>query len=204
MSLEPLVGWLITLPPATLLWAMALLALAENVFPPIPADVLIALGAFLAARVGASPWPTFFAVLGGNVVGAMTMYAVGRRFGADWTERRFHLRHRAGADAALSSWYARYGLASLFLGRFIPGVRAIVPPFAGALRAPVTATATAIVVASGLWYGLVTIISYRAGTNWEQLVRVVGRLGTTSALVAGGLVAAVASLWWLHRRRRRG
>ncbi|HEX7123147.1 MAG TPA: DedA family protein [Gemmatimonadaceae bacterium] len=204
MSLESLVGWLTSLPPTTLLWAMALLALAENVFPPIPADVLIALGAFLAARVGESPLPAFLAVLSGNVVGAMTMYAVGRRFGADWTERKFRLRHKAQADAALSSWYARYGLASLFLGRFIPGVRAIVPPFAGALRAPVAATTAAILLASGLWYGVVTIIAYRAGTNWEQLVRAVGRLGTTSALVAGALAAAVASVWWLHRRRRRG
>lgn len=203
MNLESLIGWLTALPPATLLWAMALLALAENVFPPIPADVLIALGAFLAARVGTSPWPAYLAVLGGNVVGAMIMYGLGRRFGAAWTERKFHLRRKESADVALSSWYARYGLASLFLGRFIPGVRAIVPPFAGALRTPITGTTTAILVASGLWYGLVTIVAYRASHNWEELVRLVGRLGTTSGLVAAVLAAALIALWWRHHRRRK-
>ena len=61
--MESLVGWLTELPPAALLGAMTILAALENVFPPIPADVLIALGAFIAARNDASPIPAFVAVL---------------------------------------------------------------------------------------------------------------------------------------------
>lgn len=203
MDLQALLDWLTALPPATLLLAMGLLAAAENVFPPIPADVLIALGAFLAARSDGSPWPAFLVVLGGNVVGAMLMYYLGRRFGADWTERKFHLRHKETADVALSRWYARYGLASLFLGRFIPGVRAIVAPFAGALRSPVTGTTAAILGASAIWYGLVTIVAFRAGSNWDELMRSVGRLSQTSGLVAVTLVAlGLALVWWRRRRRR--
>lgn len=202
VQLQSLLDWLTALPPTTLLLAMGLLAAAENIFPPIPADMLIALGAFLAARADASPWPSFIVVLGGNVAGAMVMYAIGRRFGADWTERKFHLKHKETADVALSRWYARYGLASLFLARFIPGVRAIVAPFAGALRAPVIGTTAAILGASGFWYGLVTIIAFRAGTNWEGLARSVGRLGQTSGLVALGVVTLIAVLWWRHRRKR--
>ena len=202
VQVQSLLNWLTALPPATLLLAMGLLAAAENVFPPIPADMLIALGAFLAARADASPWPSYAVVLGGNIAGAMMMYAVGRRFGADWTERKFHLKHKETADVALSRWYARYGLASLFLGRFIPGVRAIVAPFAGALRAPIVGTTAAILSASALWYGLVTVIAFRAGSNWEQMARAVGRLGQTSGLVALGIVTLIAVLWWRHRRRR--
>lgn len=194
--------WLLALPPSTLLPAMALLAALENIFPPIPADMMIALGAFIAARNEESPWPAYFAVLLGNVVGAMLMYAVGRRFGADWTERRFHLKHKDSADASLSSWYARYGLLSLCLGRFIPGVRAIVAPFAGALRASVLGTAAAISLASGIWYGIVTLVAFRAGSNWEELADSVGRLGTASAIVAGVVVAIVAGIIWYRRRRR--
>ena len=203
MDLQSLLDWLTALPPTTLLVAMGLLAAAENIFPPIPADVLIALGAFLAARSDGSPWPAFLVVLGGNVGGAMMMYYLGRRFGAEWTERKFHLRHKETADVALSRWYARYGLASLFLGRFIPGVRAIVAPFAGALRSPVTGTTAAILGASAIWYGIVTIVAFRAGSNWEGLVRSVSRLSQTSALVAATLVAVgIALVWWRRRRRR--
>lgn len=202
MNLQSILDWLITLPPSTLLTAMALLAAAENIFPPIPADVLIAFGAFLAARADGSPWPSFFAVLSGNVAGAMVMYAIGRRFGASWTEERFHLKHKASADVALTRWYARYGLFALALGRFIPGIRAIVAPFAGALRASIAGTFVAITFASGLWYGLVTVVAFRAGSNWDTLVQTLGRMGRVTALVAGVFVAGLVAVW-LRRRRRK-
>ena len=125
MNLQALLDWLIQLPPPTLLAAMAAFAVLENVFPPIPADIVIAFGAFVAARQHASPIPAFFAVLGGNMAGALVMYALGRRFGAAWTEKKFHLKHKDTAGSRLSSWYARYGVASLFLARFIPGVCAV-------------------------------------------------------------------------------
>lgn len=202
MNLQSVFDWLLALPPALLIPAMGVLAILENVFPPIPADVLIALGAFIAARTGTSPWPAFLVILLGNVAGAMGVYAVGRRYGASWTEARFHLKAKADADASLSSWYARYGLLSLFIGRFIPGVRAIVAPFAGALRASVPGTALAIMVASGIWYGLVTWVAFRAGQNWEDLLRTVGRMGKVTAIVAVVLAAVVVVAWRSHRRRR--
>lgn len=203
MNFQSIFDWLLTLPPSTLLPAMALLAAAENVFPPIPADVLIALGAFIAARNGSSPIPAFATVLLGNVAGAMVMYAVGRRFGADWTEKRFHLKHKESAESSLSTWYARYGLFALAIGRFIPGVRAVVAPFAGALRASVFGTMAAIMLASGVWYGLVTWVAFRAGSNWDDLARNIGQMGRWTALVALLLAGGLAFTWYRHRRKKR-
>ena len=203
MNLQPLLDWLTALPPAMLLAAMALLAAAENIFPPIPADVLIAFGAFLAARGNSSPWPPLLAVLIGNIAGAMGMYIVGRRFGAVWTGRRFHIHASENADATLSAWYARFGIVALFLVRFIPGARAVVAPFAGAFRLPVGRTALAIAGASVVWYGLITLVAYRAGSNWDGLVHLIARLARNTALVAIVLVVVLAALWLRHRRRRR-
>lgn len=203
MNIQSIFDWLLTLPPSTLLPVMGLLAAAENIFPPIPADGLIALGAFIAARNHASPIPSFLTVLFGNVVGAMIMYAVGRRFGADWTERKFHLKHKDTAESSLASWYARYGLVALAVARFIPGIRAIVAPFAGAFRASIIGTIAAITVASGTWYGLVTWIAFRAGSDWENLVRNIGRIGGWAAVVAAALAALLAYTWYRHRRAHR-
>lgn len=203
MNLQSIFDWLLTLPQSTLLPVMALLAAAENIFPPIPADALIALGAFIAARNGESPIPAFLTVLFGNVAGAMAMYAVGRRFGADWTEKKFRLKHKESAESALASWYSRYGLLSLAVGRFIPGIRAVVAPFAGALRASFFGTMAAITVASGTWYGLVTWIAFRAGSNWEDLVANVGKIGGWAAVVAAALGALLAYTWYRHRRASR-
>jgi membrane protein DedA with SNARE-associated domain len=203
MNLQSIIDWLLTLPQSTLLPVMALLAAAENIFPPIPADVLIALGAFIAARSDASPLPPFLTVLLGNVAGAMVMYAVGRRYGASWTERRFHLKHKETADQSLARMYQRYGLFALAIGRFIPGVRAIVAPFAGALRASAFGTMAAITLASGVWYGLVTLLAYRAGSNWEALVQALGRMGRITAIVAVGLIGLIVLALYLYRRRRK-
>ena len=203
MNFQSIIDWLLTLPQSTLLPVMGLLAAAENIFPPIPADVLIAFGAFVAARAQASPIPAFLVVLFGNVAGAMAMYAAGRRYGATWTEKKFHLKHKETADDALSRLYARYGLFALAIGRFVPGVRAIVAPFAGALRASALGTAAAITIASGAWYGLITWLAFRAGSNWEDLVRMVGRAGKITAVVAAVLIAGIVIIWYRLRQRKR-
>ncbi len=202
MNFQSIIDWLLTLPQSTLLPVMGLLAAAENIFPPIPADVLIAFGAFVAARSDASPVPAFLVVLFGNVAGAMGMYAAGRRYGASWTEKKFHLKHKETADDALSRLYARYGLFALAIGRFVPGVRAIVAPFAGALRVSALGTAAAITIASGVWYGLITWLAFRAGSNWEDLLAMVGRAGKITAIVAAVLVAGIVLVWYHLRQRK--
>lgn len=202
MNLQSIIDWLLTLPQSTLLPVMGLLAAAENIFPPIPADVLIAFGGFVAARAEASPIPAFLTVLFGNVAGAMAMYVAGRRYGASWTERKFHLKHKETADESLHRLYQRYGLLALAIGRFIPGVRAIVAPFAGALRASAFGTLVAITFASGAWYGLVMWLAFRAGSNWEELVTTVGRMGKITAIVAVALIAGIGFAWYRHRQKK--
>lgn len=199
--MQELLDRLAALPPGALLGAMAALAAVENIFPPIPADVLVAFGGFLAARQGGSPWPAFLCVWGGNIVGAVAMYLAGRRFGAAWTERKFHLAKGQRADQRLLAWYDRYGTPALFLSRFVPGVRAVVPPVAGALRIPIGRVALAMSLASGLWYGAITWLAFTAGSNWEALARAVQRMGTWTAIIASAVIALAVAGVWLRRRR---
>lgn len=202
-SLEGALAWLSALPEGALLSVMALLSAVENVFPPIPADVLVAFGAFLAARAGHSSLPVFLAVWIGNMAGVAGMYALGRRYGADRIRRRYRLDTSGTADQRILHLYERYGTLALFLSRFVPGVRAVVPPFAGALRIPMGRTMLATSAASGLWYGVITVLATRAGNNWEALKGTIARFGTWSAggaliviLVVGGVI------WWRRRGER--
>jgi membrane protein DedA with SNARE-associated domain len=201
-DLAAILVWLTELRAGTLLAAMALLAALENVFPPIPADVLVAFGGFIAARAGRSPWPPFFAVWGGNVAGALLMFWLGRRYGTSWIERRFRWAGGPGGRARLLSLHARFGVAAFFISRFLPGVRSIVPPIAGALGIPATGAMLAVSLASALWYGFVTWFAFSAGGNWDALVASIGRLGTWSGVIATSIVAIIALVWWLRRRRR--
>ena len=196
-----LIAWLTSVPLGVLYLIMALFAAVENVFPPIPADTVVALGSWLAARGQGSPVWAFLSVWIGNIAGAAAMYFVGRRHGTVWIERRFPKIADEKSENRLRELHRRYGAASLFLSRFIPGVRALVPPFAGALRLPAMSSLVSIAVASGIWYGLVSYLAFRAGAaDWNALTGRISSVGRWIAVGAGVVLAVGALAWWLRQR----
>ena len=201
MKLQSLLAWLTALPALALYGTMFGLAAVENFFPPIPADTLVAFGAFLAARRGDSAWTSFFVVWLGSAGGALAMYGIGRRFGADMLRRRLHMGG-GGAEERIRLMYQRYGIGALFLSRFVPGLRAVMPPLAGALRIRFWHAAIAIVGASGLWYGFIAWVAARVGSRWEDVVAALGDFGRGAAIVAGSVAVVVAIVIWRRRRAR--
>lgn len=199
--MQDVLDWLAGLPPAALYAALAVVSAAENVFPPLPADTVVAFGAFLAARGQATLLGAFLATWLGNVSGALLVYMIGRRYGARYAHQWMTRFGGANSESRLQAMYERRGIAALFLSRFIPGLRALVPPFAGALHIPALRATLAIAIASGIWYGVVTWIAYRVGSDWEALQDRLRGAGTTAALLAGAL-ALLALGWYLIRRRR--
>lgn len=199
--MQDILAWLSALPPVALYAALAVVSAAENIFPPLPADTVVAFGAFLAARGQATLVGAFLATWLGNVAGALLVYALGRRYGAQYAHRWMARFGGGGKEARLEAMYARRGILALFLSRFIPGLRALVPPFAGALRVPPSLAALAIAVASAIWYGIVTVIAYRVGSDWATLQARLRGAGATAALLAGA-IAIFAIGWYLIRRRR--
>lgn len=202
MNLQAALDWLIAQPTGALLVAMFLLAVAENFFPPIPADTLVAFGAFLAARKGESAWPPFLVIWLGSVGGAIGTYTAGRRFGAGYVRRRMHLEAN-GAEQRLRNAYVRFGWPALVLSRFVPGLRAVMPPVAGALRLPFTGVALAIGIASAVWYGIVAFLATRVGRSWESILETLGAIGTGTAIGAAVLLAVLIGGWLVWRRRRK-
>jgi len=196
-----LIAWLTSVPLGVLYLIMALFAAVENIFPPIPADTVVALGSWLAARGQGSPVWAFLSVWIGNIAGAAAMYFVGRRHGTVWIERRFPKIADEKSENRFRELHRKYGAASLFLSRFIPGVRALVPPFAGALRLPAMSSLVSIAVASGIWYGLVSYLAFRAGAaDWNALTGRISSVGRWIAVGAGVVLAAGALAWWVRQR----
>ena len=190
--------WLTSVPTAVLYIALAVVSAVENVFPPLPADTVVAFGSFLAARGHGTASGAFLATLTGNLSGAMAMFAVGRRYGAARVERR--LGSGTSADR-LRTLYGRYGMFALFVSRFLPGVRALVPPFAGALRLPPLRVAIVIGGASAIWYGLITVLAFRVGSDWETLQAHL-RVWSGRIVIIAAAVGFVGVMAWLILRRR--
>jgi len=196
-----LIDWLSHVPLSVLYLLMAAFAAVENVFPPVPADTVVALGSWLAARGQGSAFWAFFATWVGNIAGAGAMYAVGRRHGTAWMHKRFPALGDEKNERRLRELHGRYGAISLVLSRFIPGVRALVPPFAGALRISPVTTMLSLSLASAVWYGMVSYVAFRAGADWSTLMSRITRYGRFAAVGAAVIVAAGALGWWLRRRQ---
>jgi membrane protein DedA with SNARE-associated domain len=199
-----LLAWLASLPAPLLYAAIALAAFAENVFPPLPADTVIALGAFVAARGSGTELGVWGATMLGNIGGAMSMYAVGHRYGLPWLQRRFPAVFPPGAAERFSERFASQGVLAVVVSRFLPGVRAVVPPVAGALRIGAWRALLAMSLASGVWYGVVCVLAFRAGSNADALLARVAEQQRMLGLVATAVVvAAIGILLWRRRATRR-
>jgi membrane protein DedA with SNARE-associated domain len=112
----------------------------------------------------------------------------------------------AGPDAEdrIRKLHKKYGLAGLFVSRFLPGVRAIVPPFAGAMRLPAFKVMFSVASASAVWFGLITFLAFRAGDNWDLVQRYLVRSGKVAGAIAVGIVLVAIGIWlWKRQSRKR-
>jgi membrane protein DedA with SNARE-associated domain/uncharacterized tellurite resistance protein B-like protein len=175
----------------------------ENVLPPVPSDAAVALGAFLSHRHVTTPLAVFLVTWVANLLGAAGVYLAARRYGrrlfASPTGRRL-LAPRS--LAIMEREYLRFGVIGIFLSRFLPGIRAVVPPFAGLVGLGAVRTFVPMGVASGIWYGSLTLVGALIGAEWTHITALLQGVNRTLSLVALG-VAAAAAIWYLVRARRR-
>jgi membrane protein DedA with SNARE-associated domain/uncharacterized tellurite resistance protein B-like protein len=182
---------------------LALLAAVENVVPPVPSDAAVALGAFMSHRGVTTPIAVFLVTWVANLLGAAGVYLASRRYGrrlfASPTGRRL-LAPRS--LALIEREYLRLGIVGIFISRFLPGIRAVVPPFAGLVGLGALRTFVPMGLASAIWYGGITILGTVIGAEWERITAVITGVNRTLG-IATLLAAAAGGVWYLLRRRRR-
>lgn len=199
---DDLLGWLAALPATAAYAVLAFLSAVENVFPPVPADVAVALGAFLAQRTGRSVFVLGTLCWLANTLSSAGMYALARSYGPDFfTSGPGRRLVPAAALDALRGAYARHGVAGIFVSRFLPGVRAAVTPFAGVVGLSPMRALVPAAAASGIWYAFLVGAATTLGLSWPIVRALIER--TMSVLGVLGLVVAALILYWLWRRARR-
>src|ERR1035437_1223924 len=161
--------WIATMPIGMLYALLGVAAFVEGIFPPVPADLVVALGSFLAARRGASLPVTAACIVAGSVGGAMVVYAIVRRFGARWLHARLRKAGIDNVEKRLEVMYSHYGMTALFVSRFLPVFRAVAPPMAGAMRVPPVRPTAVFILASSIWYGAIAWLAFRVGDDWLVL-----------------------------------
>jgi membrane protein DedA with SNARE-associated domain/uncharacterized tellurite resistance protein B-like protein len=202
--IESILTWLSGLPPVAVYAVLGLLALVENIIPPVPADAAVLLGAFLSHSGVTSPGLVFAVVWVCNVTGALGVYVVARRYGQRlFASSRGRKLVTPEAIAVVEREYLRFGLLGIFFARFLPGIRAVVPPFAGIVQLSPWRIALPIVAHSALWYGGVTLAGTLLGAEWSRLSGLLAQVNRALGIAAGAVVVVWAVLAYLRARRRR-
>lgn len=188
------------LPNSVVYAALAVGAGLENFVPAIPADTFVALGGFLA---GAGDLQARWVVLGTwlcNVAGALSIFGVSRRHGPTFFEHGLG-RHivRPHQMRRMSLFYDRWGTAAIFFSRFLPGVRTIVPIFAGTTCQSWPRVIVPITFASAIWYGGLVQVGLFAGHNLDTLSAILNQFNTTLGVTTTAVGLAVG-IWWLRTR----
>jgi membrane protein DedA with SNARE-associated domain/uncharacterized tellurite resistance protein B-like protein len=182
---------------------LALLAAVENVVPPVPSDAAVGLGAFLSHRGVTTPLLVFMVTWVANLGGAALVYLAARRYGQRLFASRTGRRLLAPRSlAVIEREYLRFGIAGIFISRFLPGIRAVVPPFAGLVRLGAVRTLVPMAVASAIWYGGITLVGSLIGASWERIAGILDGVNRTMGVITALLLAAGIAWYWAGRRRR--
>jgi len=179
-------------------------AAIENFIPPVPADTFVLLGAFLAESGRANAYIVFAVTWSCNVLAAVVVYELAHRHGEKFFQTRFgHWLLHPKQMEQIGVFYDRWGVPAIFVSRFLPAFRALVPVFAGVTRKPLAKVLPPLAIASALWYGALCYLGVLASRNWERIVAFSSRASAVLLVVALVVVAGVAVWWWRSRKKAR-
>jgi len=200
-QLEALLHLVSGVPVETVYLLVGLGAAIENLFPPVPSDLVIVAGGILADRGILDVRLVFLVAWISNLVLALSVYVAALRFGGGIFSTRWgRWLLRPAQLERMSLFYEDYGALTILVSRFFPVFRVLVPAFAGISRLGFWRTALPLTIASAVWYAVLVIGGVLASRNIPRIVNALTAVNTTAGLVTLVVAVALAWLWWRSRR----
>lgn len=188
---------------------ITLVMFLENIFPPIPSEIVMPFAGFLVADNGEMTFPGIvIAGTLGSVLGALVIYYVGV-WADDLVIRRFIRRYgryftvsEQDLDRALS-FFDRYGEAIVFFGRLIPIIRSLISLPAGMKRMPLRRFLLFTALGTSIWTALLSAAGVILKENWEDILTFIDTYQMITLVVVGAavLVLVIRRYWsvWTQR-----
>lgn len=196
-----ILDWVISIMEALGAVGVGVAVFLENVFPPIPSEVVLPLAGFTTTQGDLNVWAALMWSVIGSVSGAFLLYGLGRsirvarlRQIADW----MWLVDATDVDKSLS-WFEKYGKYSVFFGRLVPGVRSLISIPAGVDKMNPVLFGVLTAVGSTIWNAVLIWAGVWLGAEWETVSMWFERYSTIIYVAVALIVAYV--LFVLVRRR---
>lgn len=195
-----LVEWISSLSPMSIYLIFCLVAYLENVVPPVPGDLLVAFGGYLAAEQVIEFVPMLVGTSIASVLGFMSVYALGAHFGDQidvqrkkfWMMRFFDIKYFDKAQR----WMDHWGQWVILSNRFLAGTRSVISLTAGITKTNVYPTIINSTISSLLWNTLLLGMGWIVHENWQ----VIGDYLNVYGWVIMSLLFILISSWFIYKR----
>jgi len=182
-----------------------LLIMVENLFPPIPSEVILTFGGFMTTYTDMNVWIVILVATLGSALGAVVLYLLGRLLNAAHLERLFEgrigrLLHLKISDVNRAhAWFEKHGSKAVFFCRFVPIVRSLISIPAGMAKAKPGPFLLFTVAGTFIWNTVLIFLGRIAGDAWENMAHYVD---TYSMIALAVLILVVLAIGAVFVKRR--
>ena len=187
-------------------WAIVFLIAIENIFPPIPSEVILTFGGFMTTKSDLSFIGVTITSTIGSVVGAIVLYGIGAWIG----ERNLYrfvnrygkfLRVKTKDIDRTIQWFDKYGYWTIFFCRFVPLLRSLISIPAGLTRMNLPLFMLFTTIGTLIWNIVLIYLGQAVGGNWHAIVYYMDIYSRIIYIVL--IILAIFIIWkWFKRQRK--
>ena len=201
---QEIVDWILTLSPIYIYFIFTIVAYAENIIPPIPGDVLVAFGGYLAAEqiIGFLPVLLFTTIA--SVFGFMSMYAIGWYFGDMIEQERHRFWLMRFIDVKyfdkINRWMNRWGQGVILANRFLAGTRSAISLASGMTKTKLYTTILSSFISSILWNTILLSFGWIVHENWQIIGHYLNVYGWIILILISILIVGRITYIYMERK----
>ena len=186
---------------------IALLIAIENIFPPIPSEVILTFGGFMTTYTSMNIWLVVLFATIGSVTGAIILYGIGYLLTPqrlDWLLDKWGhiLRVKKQDVKRAEGWFIKRGKFTVFFCRFIPVVRSLISIPAGMSRIRLGSFLLYTTLGTAIWNVVLVYLGAIAGASWESIIKYMD----TYSYIIFAILAVIGIgfvIWFIIKRQRR-
>lgn len=201
--------WIISLMDQFGYVGIALLIAVENIFPPIPSEVILTFGGFMTTYTNMNMWGVVIAATIGSLAGALVLYGIGRILNAERLERWLNgrlgriLRLKPEDVEKAQAWFEKRGAKAVFLCRFVPIVRSLISIPAGMTKMNMGKFVLFTAAGTFVWNLVLVNLGVFAGASWEVIADAIGVYANiVLVVIVAALAAGVGIFLWRRKRKK--
>lgn len=178
----------------------------ENLFPPIPSEVILPFGGFMTTNTELTVVGVITASTAGSVIGAMILYGLGLLLDVERLEKIIErygkiLRVKKADIHKADAWFDKYGIWTVFFCRMVPLLRSLISIPAGMANMPFLLFLVFTTLGTIIWNTLLVVAGAQLGESWEDII---GMMDVYSYFIyiALGILAVLFIIWYMRKRKQ--